>query len=237
MDASEELGIRWLSFDRPGYGGSSSVESWRAADAAAVTRHVADAAGAEQFAVVGHSGGGPHALACAALLGDRVAAAVSISGLAPYNAADLDWYGGMHEGGVAELRAAATGSDALKAFLKDMVDDPAMFTESDIEALEGAWSSFGLVAAAGVAGGLAGVVSDNVAYVSDWGFSLESITAPTLIVHGTDDRIVPVSHGHWLSQHLPHSELWVRPGDGHLSVMDAGFDVLDWLVAHAWTAA
>ncbi|WP_291378160.1 alpha/beta fold hydrolase [Demequina sp.] len=233
LDASEELGIRWLSFDRPGYGGSSPTDSWSIVDAAAVTQHVADVAGAGRFSVVGHSGGGPHALACAALLGDRVSAAVSVSGLAPYDAARLDWFAGMYDGGVAELRTAVTGADALRAFLEDLDDDPAMFTEADIEALEGTWSSFGGLAAAGVAEGLGGVVSDNLAYVNPWGFAVESVAVPTLLVHGTDDRIVPVSHSHWLEQHVPGVHLWERPGDGHISVMGAGFDVLDWLIAHA----
>ena len=233
LDASEELGIRWLSFDRPGYGGSHPTDAWSIVDAAAFTQRVADAAGAGRFSVVGHSGGGPHALACAALLGDRVSAAVSIAGLAPHDAAGLDWFAGMHDGGVAELRAAATGADALRAFLEDPADDPAMFTASDIEALEGEWSSFGGLAAAGVAEGLGGVVADDVAYVSPWGFDVEDVAVPTLLLHGTDDRIVPASHATWLLRHLDRGELWMRPGDGHLSVMNAGFDALDWLVAHA----
>jgi pimeloyl-ACP methyl ester carboxylesterase len=233
LDASEELGIRWLSFDRPGYGGSHATDSWRIADAAGMTQRVADVAGAGRFSVVGHSGGGPHALACAALLGDRVAAAVSISGLAPYDAAGLDWFAGMYDGGVAELRTAITGADALRAFLEDLADDPAMFTDSDVEALDGEWSSFGGLAAAGLAEGLGGVVADNVAYVNPWGFDVESVSVPTLLIHGTDDRIVPVSHAHWMAGHVPGAELRIRPGDGHLSVMNAGFDALDWLAAHA----
>ncbi len=233
LEASEERGIRWLGFDRPGYGGSTAVDERNVADAAAMTNAVADAAGAGRFAVVGHSGGGPHALACAALLGDRVTAAVSISGLAPYDAAGLEWFGGMHDGGQRELRAATSGGDVLLALLEEIVDDPAMFTGADIDALEGEWSSFAGLAAAGMAEGFAGAVADDVAYVNDWGFGVEDVAQSTLLIHGTDDRIVPVSHGHWLAKHLPNAELWVRPGDGHLSVMNAGFDALDWLVARA----
>lgn len=233
LEASEERGIRWLGFDRPGYGGSTAVDERNVADAAAMTNAVADAAGAGRFAVVGHSGGGPHALACAALLGDRVTAAVSISGLAPYDAAGLEWFGGMHDGGQRELRAATSGGDVLLALLEEIVDDPAMFTGADIDALEGGWSSFAGLAAAGMAEGFAGAVADDVAYVNDWGFGVEDVAQSTLLIHGTDDRIVPVSHGHWLAKHLPNGELWVRPGDGHLSVMNAGFDALDWLVARA----
>src|SRR5919107_466153 len=91
---AEELGIRWVSYDRPGYGGSTPRPDRDVASAAADVSSVADALGIERFAVVGHSGGGSHALACAALLQERVSAVVSISGVAPYRADGLDWFGG-----------------------------------------------------------------------------------------------------------------------------------------------
>jgi pimeloyl-ACP methyl ester carboxylesterase len=233
LAASEALGIRWLGFDRPGYGGSTVTDAWSIADAAAMAESVADAAGAGDFAVVGHSGGGPHALACAALLGDRVTAAVSLSGLAPYDADGLDWFAGMYDAGVAELRTAVNGRDALHLLLEESDYDPEMFTPEDHAALEGAWDWFNGVATAGKAEGLAGMVSDDLAYVHDWGFDPASVTAPTLLVHGADDRIVPLAHSRWLADRIARAELWERPGAGHLSVMHAGEQMLDWLVAHA----
>jgi len=233
LATSEALGIRWLGFDRPGYGGSTAVDSWSVADAAAMAESVADAAGAGAFAVVGHSGGGPHALACATLLGDRVTAAVSLSGMAPYDAEELDWYAGMYEGGAAEMRTAVNGRDALHLLLEASDFDPEMFTPADHAALEGEWDWFNGVAAAGTAEGLAGMVGDDVAYVSPWGFDPAAVTAPTLLVHGTDDRIVPLAHARWLADRIARAELWERPGAGHLSVMHAGEQLLDWLLAHA----
>ncbi|MCB2413477.1 alpha/beta hydrolase [Demequina sp. TTPB684] len=231
LDASEERGIRWLSFDRPGYGGSTPTDAWSIIDAAATTARVASAAGAETFVVVGHSGGGPNALACAAVLGERVKAAVSIAGLAPYDAAGLEWFAGMYDGGEAELRSAVTGADALRAFVEDLEYDPLMFTAADLEALEGRWSSFNGLAAAGVAEGMGGVVADNLSYVRPWGFDVAGVAAPTLLLHGTDDRVVPVAHSRWLAEHIPGVEFWERSGDGHVSVMNGVFDALDWLGA------
>jgi pimeloyl-ACP methyl ester carboxylesterase len=103
---SARLGIRWVSYDRPGYGGSTSDPGRDVASAATYVARVADALGLERFAVMGHSGGGPHALACGALLAERVAGVVSLAGLAPFGAEGLDWVAGMAESGVATLRAA-----------------------------------------------------------------------------------------------------------------------------------
>ncbi|NYI40861.1 alpha/beta fold hydrolase [Demequina lutea] len=230
LEASAERGIRWLGFDRPGYGDSTAADGRTVADAADLAARVADAAGVGNFVAVGHSGGGPHALACGALLGERVRAVVSIAGLAPYGADGLDFFAGMHAGGEAELRAALDGASRLEALLAATEFDPEMFTSADHEALVGEWSWFDGIAAAGVARGLEGMTADDVAYVSDWGFAVRDVAAPALVVHATDDRVVPVAHGRWNADALPNAELWVRPGGGHVSVMRSGVEVLDWIV-------
>ena len=103
---SDQLGIRWVSHDRPGYGGSTPVPGRTVASAAADVAAVADSLSIQRFAVMGHSGGSAHALACGTLLPDRVVAVVAVSGLAPYRADGLDWFAGMAESGVATLSAA-----------------------------------------------------------------------------------------------------------------------------------
>ena len=113
---STRLGIRWLAYDRPGYGGSTPRPDRDVASAATEAAAVADAAGIERFAVIGHSGGAPHALACAALLPDRVSAAVAISSLAPIDADGLDWYAGMAAPGVAALQAALKDPKVIERF-------------------------------------------------------------------------------------------------------------------------
>ncbi len=139
--ASERLGIRWVGYDRPGYGGSAPLAGRDIASAAQMVASVANALGIDRFAVMGHSGGGPHALACAALLPGRVLGAVSMAGLAPYGAPGLDWFAGMNDGGVTSLQAALAGRAAKKLYeASNPPFDPAMFTAADYAALEGRWA-------------------------------------------------------------------------------------------------
>ncbi len=112
LAAAERLGLRWVGHDRPGYGGSSPQPGRTVAAVADDVAALADALGVDRFAVMGHSGGGPHALACAALLPGRVVAVVAVSGPAPYDAVGLDFLAGMAEAGVASTTAAAAGREA-----------------------------------------------------------------------------------------------------------------------------
>ncbi|MGP4109596.1 alpha/beta fold hydrolase [Streptomyces sp. 4N509B] len=233
--AAARLGLRWVSYDRPGYGGSTPLPGRDVASAAADVAHVADALGLDRFAVVGHSGGGPHALACAALLPDRVAAAVSVAGLAPYptaatgDAEGFDWFAGMYDGGVASLRAAVAGREAKERHEATAVYDPEMFTPDDHEALAGRWAWLTRVVVPAVEAGPAALVDDDLAYVSPWGFDPARITVPTLLLHGERDRVVPSSHGRWLADRCPTAELRLSAEDGHLSVLDGTEAALEWL--------
>jgi pimeloyl-ACP methyl ester carboxylesterase len=93
--AAARLGIRWASYDRPGYGGSTPYTGRDVASAAAYVSSIADALGIDQFALMGHSGGGSHALACGAQLPERVLGVVSVAGLAPFGAEGLDWFAAL----------------------------------------------------------------------------------------------------------------------------------------------
>jgi pimeloyl-ACP methyl ester carboxylesterase len=233
LEASHRLGIRWVSHDRPGYGGSSPDPRRTIASVAADIASIADRLEISRFAVMGHSGGGPHALACAALLPDRVAAVVSGSGLAPFDAAGLDWFAGMHPAGEAELKAAVSGKAALLALLESAEFDPGQFTSSDHRALAGDWAWLGEVAGKGLDSGWDGMLDDDLAYVSSWGFDPGSVDVPVLLMHGDEDRIVPPAHGRWLAERIAHSELWLGVGDGHISIMQRGEDALEWLLDQA----
>jgi pimeloyl-ACP methyl ester carboxylesterase len=197
--AGAERSIRLVSYGRPSYGGSSPRPGRDVASAASDVAQVADALGLDRFAVMGASGGGPHALACAALLPDRVTGAASIAGLAPYGAAGIDWFGGMADD--AALRAAARGREARERYEE-------------------------------TAAGPDGIIDDDVAYATPWGFDVETILAPVLLVHGGQDRVVPPAHSDWLLRHCRDAELWVRPHDGHISVLNACPVAMDWLLAH-----
>ena len=232
--AAAERGIRWVSYDRPGYVGSTSRPGRDVASAAADAASVADALGVAAFALMGHSGGGPHALACAALMAGRVRAVVAGSGLAPYDADGLDWFAGMTDGGAAEHRAATRGRAAYERYLATQEFDMEQFTPADQAALAGEWAWLARIAGQAVEGGMDGYIDDNLAFTSPWGFALEDVAVPVLILHGGQDRIVPSAHGAWLAGHCRDAELWVSPEDGHVSVLgSSGVAALDWLVAHA----
>src|SRR5215213_11655451 len=179
--AADRLGIRWVSYGRPGYGGSTPRPDRDEASAAGDASAVADALGIDRFAVMGHSGGGSHALACAALLGERVMGAVVVAGMAPFGAEGLDWFDGLGPAGVAELRAAAAGRAALEKHLAQSDDEPE-FTPEDEAALAGEWSWFDDVVDSALAGGMGGFIDDDLAGVGAWGFDPADVVAPALFL-------------------------------------------------------
>jgi pimeloyl-ACP methyl ester carboxylesterase/ribosomal protein S18 acetylase RimI-like enzyme len=231
LAAAAERGIRWVSYDRPGYGGSTPRAGRDIASAAGDVAAVADALGIARFAVMGHSGGATHALASAALLPDRVMAAACLSTVAPRQAEGLDWYAGMVPSGAARLRAAEAGRAALAEHVASAEFDPAEFTPADHAVLSGPWSWLGRVAGKAEAGPAGGMIDDELAYVAPWGFDPADVDVPVLFVHGGEDRVAPSAHAGWLTRRCRRTELWLRPEDGHLSVLDAGEAVLDWLRA------
>ncbi|MFI0479112.1 alpha/beta fold hydrolase [Actinomadura sp. 9N215] len=231
--AAARRAIRWVSYDRPGYGGSSPLPGRDVASAAAEASAVADALGIGRFAVMGHSGGGPHALACGALLPDRVLGVIGAAALAPFDTEGLDWFAGMGAAGRASLRAAAAGRAAKEEYEATAEFDPEMFTPADHAALAGEWSWFEDVVGPAVENGVGGLVDDDLAYVAPWGFDPAGISAPLLVLHGGRDRVVPASHGRWLARHCPTAHLRLSEDDGHISVLNSAAAALDWLRAHA----
>ena len=231
--AADRLGIRWLSYDRPGYGGSSPRHGRDIASAADDVAAVADAAVVDRFAVMGHSGGAVHALACGALLPDRVRAVVAVSALAPYGGDGLEWFAGMAPQGVAALRAAAAGREAKERYEASASDDGSAFTPADHSALAREWSWFGSVVGPALRDGPGGLIDDDLAYVAPWGFDSGEIRMPVLLIHGGRDRIAPVAHAKWLAAAIPLAELRVLPDEGHVSVLGGAGEALDWLAARA----
>ena len=227
--AAAERGIRLLSYARPGYGGSTERPGRDVASAATDVAAIADACGAGRFAVMGASGGGPHALACAALLGDRVTGAVAVAGLAPYTE-DFEWFAGMRDPG--GLRAARDGRAARARFAETDEFDPESFTAADWAALSGTWTSLGSDAMAAGEAGPGGLIDDDVAFAAPWGFDVAQAAAPVLLVQGGEDRVVPPAHAEWVARHVPRPEVWLRPRDGHVSALDAIPVAMDWLSAH-----
>jgi pimeloyl-ACP methyl ester carboxylesterase len=230
--AAAARGIRLVSYGRPSYGGSTPSPGRDVASAAADVARVADALGVGRFAVMGASGGGPHALACGALLPDRVTGVVCLAGIAPFTE-DFAWFGGMASDG--GLRAALSGRDARAVYAETEEFDPGSFTAADWAALAGSWQSLGADPQRAGAAGPGGLIDDDIAFVTPWGFGLESVTPPVLLVQGGEDRVVPPAHAYWLLGQVPRAELWLRPRDGHVSVLAACPVAMDWLAQDART--
>jgi pimeloyl-ACP methyl ester carboxylesterase len=227
VSAAGRRDIRLVSYARPSYGGSSASPGRDVAAAAGDVARIADALGLARFAVMGASGGGPHALACAALLPDRVTGAVCLAGIAPYTE-DFDWFAGMASPG--GLRAAMAGREARARFAETDEFDESSFTDADWAALSGPWASLGADAGRAAAAGPDGLIDDDVAFVTPWGFDPAQVVGPVLVVQGGEDRVVPPAHADRLARRCLAAELWLRPRDGHVSVLDACPVAMDWLL-------
>ncbi|MFF9562944.1 alpha/beta fold hydrolase [Leifsonia sp. NPDC014704] len=230
--AAESRGMRVLSVTRPGYPGSDVRPGRSIADAALDILAVADLLGVKRFVTVGASGGGPHALALGALDPARVAAIVTLAGLSPFDGSP-DWFSGMASPG--GLRAALSGREARLAYAETAEFDPESFTARDYDTLNADWGPLGADAGAGAAEGPAGEADDDLAYVSPWGFDLRAVRPPVLLVQGGSDRVVPPQHAASLLERVPDAELWIRPREGHISVLTALGVTLDWALAQAST--
>ncbi len=224
VEQAGRRGMRLVSYARPSYGGSTPNSGRDVASAARDVEQIADAFGLERFAVMGASGGAPHALACAALLGDRVSAVATLAGIAPYTE-EFDWFEGM----VAPqaLQAARLGREARTALPQEFDEDS--FTPRDWAVLEGRWAALGEDAGKAGAAGPEGAIDDDLAFASAWGFELEGIAAPVLLAHGGGDRVIPPSHAQHMLRRLPNAELWLRPLDGHVSILEAVPLAMEWL--------
>jgi pimeloyl-ACP methyl ester carboxylesterase len=239
-----ELGVRLISFDRPGYGGSTRLDSRRVADVVPDVVAIADKLGLDRFAVVGRSGGGPHALACAALLPERVTRAGVLVSLAPWAAEGLDWFAGMTESNVLEYTAAASAPELLTARLVQTAAKIKANPTSHVTALgpEMPPADRRVVADVGIRALLAqnfaealrdsadGWIDDALAFCAPWGFNLADITVPILLWHGQNDVFSPVAHARWLADQIPHAIAAIRPDGAHFDALEVMPDVLSWLI-------
>lgn len=228
VEAARQRGIRLVTYARPGYGESSPDRGRDVASAAGDVRQIMDELGIDRFATMGYSGGGPHALACAALLPERVTSVVTLAGVGPFTGSP-DWYAGMRDDRAA--RAAAAGVEARTRYAKTEKFNPDTFTAADWEALEGDWSALGQDAVRAGQAGPEGSIDDDCAFTRQWGVDITTVAVPVLVVQGGEDRVIPQAHGQELVRSCRMSELWLRPRDGHVSVLRASPVAMDWLRA------
>jgi pimeloyl-ACP methyl ester carboxylesterase len=229
------LGVCLITHDRPGYGQSTRRRGRRIADEAGDVEALADELGLEQFAVTGASGGGAHALACAALLPDRVVRAACVVGVAPLGDPGLghdDWLAGMDPENVKEFGWVQAGEDVLLRELEAehakiaarVADDPSAvlgdfdLSEADrkelmrkerVQVIRESWAEHSVR-------GVGGWADDDLAHMRPWGFDVRELTVPVLIRYGATDVLVPPAHGEWLAAHVPGSVVKVDGVAGHL---------------------
>ena len=235
-------GLRVVMIARPGYEASTPRPGRTVADVADDVAAALDEIGADTFVTYGVSGGGPHALACAAKLPGRCLATASVAGVAPYRAEGLDFLAGMGPENVAEFGAALKGITPLTEYLKheaaqlgNLTGDAVaaalggLLSDVDRAALTGDYAAHvakGLRDA--VRNGVLGWRDDDIAFTQDWGFGLDKITVPVAVWQGDQDRMVPYAHGQWLAGHIPGARVHLKPGEGHLSLaLVALGDILD----------
>jgi pimeloyl-ACP methyl ester carboxylesterase len=245
-DVYRSLGIRWITYDRPGYGYSERFAGRAVVDCVPDVTAIVDHLGVDEFAVTGSSGGAPHVLAVCARLADRVVRARCNVGLAPYDAAGLEFFAGMDPLNVAEFRLAVEGEAGLVTELQRqlrematrMAADSAAFISEDwaLDPTDRAVLADPDQAEQNLAisdelvrGGLWGWVDDSLAFVHPWGFDVAEVSVPVRVTYGAKDVIVPAGHGEWLGRNVPSAEVIVDDGAGHFSEIAKTIPMLAWL--------
>lgn len=231
--ATTARGVRLVTAARPGYGRSDRQPGRDVAAVAADAAELLDSLAVDSAYVLGWSGGGPHALACAALLPTRVRGVATIAGVAPFGEPDLDFLAGMGEDNVDEFGAALQGEDALRRLLDSLRPGLVQATGDtirqellgllpavDLEALTG---EFADDLAAGMAdalrSGVDGWLDDDLAFTRPWGFPFGALEGMRVdLWQGDQDLMVPFAHGQWLGSRVPGARSHLLAGEGHLSV-------------------
>jgi len=243
--AYADVGARVIIYDRPGYGGSDRFRGRRVVDSVADVSAIADSLGIERFAVSGGSWGGPHSLAVAARLPERVTRAACIAGVAPFDMPGFDWFAGMDTVNIEEIGWALEGEDVLAreiermaaAWLERLASDPSKsgeveFSEADraVMAHPERHEMIRRMLNEAFRQGVWGYVDDIFCLVQPWGFDVTEIRVPTRIDYGLTDVLVPPQHGEWLAHNVPGAEAVIDEQGGHFSGRNLVTERYAWLV-------
>lgn len=244
--AIERNGAQVVILDRPGYGESARFAGRRVVDVVGDVEKAVDLLGWDSFAVWGGSGGAPHALACAAVLGGRVERCASVVGPAPYAAEGLEWFRGMSPGNVEEFSRALEGEGAYRPLVQRLanaaveaaragevtIPDEYELPEADRVALRARTKEPGHLdrVVASYLEGIDGWVDDCIAFTKPWGFDVEAIRVPVSVWYGPDDVLVPRDHAEWLLAHVPAAQRRPLPA-GHMLEDDELDSIYRWLVS------
>jgi pimeloyl-ACP methyl ester carboxylesterase len=247
IEDAERRGIKLCSYDRPGYGKSTPQPGHSVADGAADVRAIAEALEADRLGVWGSSGGGPYALACAAMLPDLVVAVGVVASIAPWGAPGLDFFAGMGQDNVEDIemyfsdreaarkKAAQEREEALSVTAEQVSKGwESLVSDADAAVLTGDFADLMVQSFQdGLAPGDQGWWDDGVSHLEPWGFELDSVRVPVKLWHGHQDRFVPVQHGQWLAEHVAGAEADISQADGHLTLLvNRVPEVHEWLISH-----
>jgi len=245
--AYAEVGARVITYDRPGYGGSDRFRGRRVVDSVADVSAIADSLGIERFAVSGGSWGGPHSLAVAARLPERVTRAACRAGVAPFDLPGFDWFAGMDAVNIEEIGWALEGEDVLAreiertaaGMLERVADYPSKVISDEVQLSE---ADRAVMASPerheatrrtineAFRDGVWGYVDDTLCLIQPWGFDVTEIRVPTRVLYGLTDVLVPRQHGEWLAHNVPNAEAVIDEQDGHMPDPNLVTERFAWLV-------
>jgi pimeloyl-ACP methyl ester carboxylesterase len=240
-----DVGARVITYDRPGYGGSDRFRGRRVVDCVSDVAAIADSLGIERFAVTGGSWGGPHSLAVAARLPDRVMRATCVVGVAPFDMPGFDWFAGMDAVNIEEIGWALEGEAVLArelermttAWLKRLADDPSKESEVEFSDADRAVMAnperqkmVRRMLNEAFRQGVWGYVDDALCLIQPWGFDVTEIRVPTRIDYGLTDVLVPRQHGEWLAHNVPNAKVVIDEQGGHFSAPNVVRERFGWLV-------
>jgi pimeloyl-ACP methyl ester carboxylesterase len=243
LELARERGLRIVTYDRAGYGGSTPNPGRSVADVVPDIEDVLDHFGIERYASLGASGGCPHSFACGAR-SERCIAAAAIASPTPYPADGLDWLAGMGDQNIEEFGLALEGADAVVPYIEREAAEFAKATPEQIKdvlvtllppvdaaVLTGDRANHAKrMFDRAIAHGIAGWRDDDLAFVKPWGFELVELRVPTLLWQGVQDKMVPAAHGRWLAERIPGVEAHISEEDGHLSIAVGRLgEIYDWL--------
>ena len=243
--AYADVGARVIVYDRPGYGGSDRSRGRRVVDCVSDVSVIADSLGLERFAVSGGSWGGPHSLAVAARLPDRVTRAACVAGVAPFDMPGFDWFADMDAVNIEEIGWAQEGEEVLArelkrmtaAWLERIANDPSDPGEVELSEADRAvlarperQDAIGRMLNEAFRQGVWGYVDDVFAVIEPWRFNVTEIRVPTRVQYGLTDVLVPRQHGEWLAHNVPDAEVVIDEQGGHFANPDLVKERLGWLV-------
>jgi pimeloyl-ACP methyl ester carboxylesterase len=235
-DRLAETGALVITYDRAGYGLSDRHPGRSVVDCVGDVAAIVDDLGIDRFTVMGGSGGGPHCLAVAARLPERVIRCRCIVGVAPYDTEGLDWLDGMDPENIKEFGWALEGEARLRTELEREAATMIERAESDPAGLLGDFELSDADRAAlenpiiqrvirestpeMFVNGVWGWVDDDLAFLKPWGFEISEIEVPTEVWYGETDVLVPAAHGRWLAANVPGAEVVIQHDEGHMGNPD-----------------